>query len=131
MATPLDTLKRIAPAFASLGDAELGEWLTMAEPSLDERVFGDSYTTALACYTAAMLATSGVRGALQATSPVASPIAGERAGEVARQYAQPQLLAGGAENWLRLSAYGLKYLEIRSQRAGTKPLTSAALNWLE
>lgn len=131
MATALETLKRIAPVFAPLGDAELGEWLALAEPSLDERVFGDSYTTALAYYTAAMLAVSGVPGGLQATSPAASPVTGERAGEVARQYGQIQLPANGTENWLRLSAYGLHYLAIRAQRVGTKPMTSnQRVTWL-
>jgi hypothetical protein len=129
MATPLETLKRIAPAFAPLGDAALNEWLADSLPSLDPLVFGDSYTVALAYYTAACIATSGAPGGLQQFGPAASPIIGERAGEVARNYSQVMLPSGGADNWLRLSAYGLKYLEIRAQRAGTKPLTTADLNW--
>lgn len=127
----LDTLKLIAPPFAGLGDATLTLWLELALPSLDIAVFGEKYTTALAYYTAAMLATSGVPGGLQAAGAVAAPVTGRRAGEVAEQYAQVQLPAGSAENWLRLSAYGQMYLSIRAQCAGTKPLTTNRnVNWL-
>lgn len=131
MASTLDVLKLIAPPFAALGDAVLLQWLELAEPSLDVRVFGEQYATALAYYTAAMLAVSGQPGGLQATGAVASPVTGRRAGEVAVQYAQVQLPAGSAENWLRMSAYGQMYLTIRSQRAGVKPLTSNVnIAWL-
>jgi hypothetical protein len=126
----LARLKLIAPTFTALGDPALTEWLTMARPSVGEAVFGASFVTAWAYYTAHLLATSGQVGGLQAGGPVASPISGERAGEVSRNYAQAAVNPVGVDNWLRLSAYGLHFLQLRAQQAGTKPLTSAPLQWL-
>lgn len=115
--TPVATLKRIAPQYATLGDAELGEWIALAMNFVSASVYGSTYSMALAYVAAALLTEADAAG-----SGVAGPLIGRRAGEVSENYAAP--LMSGRTRW-EANSYGRMFLSLRDQAVGTKALTTS------
>lgn len=125
--TQLATLKRIAPEFASLSDAELGEWLTQAATSMAPAVrWGAVYDEAVA-QLAAHLMTSAAVG--QTVSP-GDPGAGAgliatsvKTGDLSVTYSA---LGGGsatsaAAGEYATTKYGRRYWQLLRSRAARLP----------
>lgn len=115
----LATLKRIAPQYAERGDAELSEWLALAQNFVSVSVYGTSYDLALAYVAASLLFESD----LTATG-AAGPLIGRRAGEVSENYANT--LMSARTRW-ESNPFGRMFLSIREAQAGTKPMTTSSL----
>lgn len=117
--TPVATLKRIAPQYAELGDAELGEWVALAMNFVSASVYGAQYTIALAYVAASLLFEAEL-----AQTGAAGPLIGRRAGEVSENYANT--LVSNRTRW-ESNPYGRMFLALRDQAVGTKPLSTSPL----
>ena len=116
-------IRRIAPEFAAVTDAEVDSWVEIAEAQHTTTVFGNLATQAMARYAAHLMTRAGL-GSAAAGSGGASTVgtvSSVREGDLAVTYdggaiaaAAGRLSVGDAD--LATTRHGLAYLAIRNSR---------------
>ena len=119
--TSLEYFRMLAPAFASVADATVNQWLALAG-NLTNTGCLDSERAAMAnaLYAAHLLATtpSTNEGANVAQGAVTS----EREGDLQRTYGALK----GSDTWLGQTSYGQQYMKITSVCSGIGIMTRVA-----
>lgn len=102
--TPLEYFRKLATEFASMSDADVGFWLTMAENNIDVTPFSEERQNILiALYAAHLLTIKGKAALAQATGSITR----EKEGDLERAYAASSSKkddSGLASTW-----YGVQY----------------------
>lgn len=122
MSSTTDALEKIAPEVFARADRDF--WITLAAAQLDAVSFGGMYLYAV-CYLAAHLATLSPLDADAAADAAgaAGPVTARSTGELSESYASiatSSTVRTLEEAELASTAYGRRFLSIRSSRAAGK-----------
>jgi hypothetical protein len=113
--TALQYFRLFAPAFASVDDVTVGQWLTVAESMVNVGCLDtERQNMAIAYYAAHLLSVTE-----SASSGAAGPVKSEREGDLSRSFGA----ISGDDTWLGQTPYGLAYLNLSSACAGASILT--------
>jgi hypothetical protein len=113
--TALEYFRLIAPEFASVGDATVGQWLTIAARLADvSRLDAELGNMALALYAAHMLKLSTT-----SSSGASGSVRMEKEGDLQRSYSTVK----GADTLLGSTSYGLQYLDVTRPAYGLGIMT--------
>lgn len=113
--SPLQYFRLFAPAFASIDDATVSQWLTVAESMVNVGCLDtERQNMAIAYYAAHLMSITE-----SASSGASGPIKSEKEGDLSRSYGA----VSGDATWLGQTPYGLAYLNLSSACAGASILT--------
>lgn len=119
------TIRRIAPEFAAITDDEVDAWVEIAALQHTAAPWGATYTLAMACYAAHLMARAGLgSGGASSTGGLGGggPVSMVREQDLAVQFDTSAISAAASgmtpgDVDLTTTRYGLRYLAIRAGRA--------------
>lgn len=116
--TPLEYFRLLAPEFASVIDATVNTWLSIAGNLVNTSCLPtETANMALALYAAHLLRLTQTQA--QAGSAALGPVTAEREGDLQRTYGAVK----GSDSWLGQTSYGLQYIEITKVCFGSAIMT--------
>lgn len=120
--TELEYFRIVAPEFASVIDADVDNWITMAG-MLANTACLDTERAALAraLYAAHLLritTTQSVSG-----NTALGPVTSEREGDLQRTYGALK----GSDNWLGQTSYGLRFIDVTKACFGSAIMTRGSI----
>lgn len=116
--TELEYFRLLAPAFASVPDATVQQWLTVARNvAATGCLDAERAAMAIALYAAHLLHLTQTQGSGAATAQ--GTIVREREGDLEREYGAVK----GSDSWLGQSGYGQQYLDVTKGCFGAAIMT--------
>ena len=119
--TPLEYFRLLAPEFASVADATVNSWLTMAGNLIEVGCLdAERAAMAQALYAAHLLSLTTRSG--QGGAAALGPVTSEREGDLQRSYGGVK----GGGTYLGQTTYGQQYLDITKVCSGSAIMTRVA-----
>jgi hypothetical protein len=114
--TALQYFRLLAPEFASISDAIVNQWLTIAEMFVPTGcIDAEKYAMATALYAAHLIKQSIV----SASGGAVGPVTMEKEGDLARSYGTTK----GDDSVLGSTTYGLQYMQVTAACYGSAIMT--------